>query len=71
MLKNLTATILKDLRDELYQLRNELVKSGIVNNNGQYEGFTDSFRRNHYINIQDIIGTANTVNAANNNEIYR
>lgn len=60
---------IKDLRDELYQLRNELVKSGIVNNNGQYEGFTDSFRRNHYINIQEMIGTANTVNAANNNEI--
>ena len=68
-MKKLYGDDIKDLRDELYQLRNELVKSGLANNNGQYAGYSDLFKRNHYINIQDMIGIGSTVNAANNNEI--
>lgn len=68
-LKNLYGEDLKDLRDELYQLKNELVKNGLVNNNGQYEGYIDYFKRNHYVNEQNVLGTASTVSAANNNEI--
>lgn len=60
---------IKDVRDELYQLRNELVKNGYIKNLGQYEGFTDSFKRNSYINIQDRIGVANTLAATALNEI--
>ena len=68
-MKNAYGNDLKDLRDELYQLRNELIKSGLANNNGQYSGYIDTFKRNHYINIQDMIGIGNTINTANENEI--
>ena len=68
-LKNLYGEDLKDLRDELYQLKNELVKNGLVNNNGQYEGFIDYFKRNHYVNEQNLLGVASTVSATSNNEI--
>ena len=68
-MKKLYGDDIRDLRDELYQLRNELVKSGLANNNGQYSGYIDTFKRNHYINIQDMIGIGNTINTANENEI--
>ena len=68
-LKQTFGSDIQDLKDELYQLRNELLKGGYVNNNGQYAGFIDTFRRNHYINIQDSLGIANTSSAANMNEI--
>ena len=46
---------IQDIKDELYQLRNELVKKGVVDNNGQYAGFIDEFRRKDYKNIQEPI----------------
>ena len=60
---------IQDIRDELYQLRNELVKSGVVENNGQYAGYIDTFKRNHYINLQNSLGVANTSNTTANNQL--
>ena len=60
---------IRDIKDELYQLRNELSRNGIIENLGQYEGFTDRFRKNHYINEQELIGLASTVDVAERNEI--
>lgn len=50
-----TSTDISDLRDELYQLKNDLLKAGAIPNYGQYEGYIDTFKRNHYINLQDKI----------------
>ena len=44
-MKNIYGDELQNLKDEVYQLRNELVKSGMIEHNGQYDGFIDPFRR--------------------------
>lgn len=43
---------IKNLRDELYQMKSELVKNGLVKDNYSYHGFQDPFRTGHvkYIN---------------------
>lgn len=55
---------IRNLQDELYQLRNELVKGGMIENRGQYNGFIDTFKNNHYINMQNKLGIANTINTS-------
>lgn len=61
---------IRDLQDEFNQLRNELIKSGAIENKGQYNGYIDTFKRNKYINIQDLLGVADTLNTAGNNQIH-
>lgn len=60
---------IRDIKDELYQLRNELAKNGAIENIGQYEGFSDKFRKNHYVNEQELIGQASTIDVTEKNEI--
>lgn len=61
---------IRNLQDELYQLRNELVKGGMIENRGQYNGFIDTFKNNHYINMQNKLGIANTINTSDDDEIH-
>jgi len=60
---------IRDLKDELYQLRHELSKNGIIEDLGQYTGYHDNFRNNRYINVQDMVGIASTVETDKENEI--
>lgn len=69
-MKSVYGDSIRDLQDELYQLRNELVKNGMIENLGQYNGYIDTFKKDHYINIQDKIGVADMVNASGNNTIH-
>lgn len=46
---------IRDLRDELYQLKNELAKRGIVTNYNPYSGFQDAFRNNDPVYLKDPI----------------
>lgn len=68
-LKNISAEEVADLKDEVYQLKAELLKKGIIEDYGNYAGFTDPFRRKEYINIQDAVGTATTVGVKADNEV--
>lgn len=61
---------IRNLQDELYQLRNELIKGGMIENRGQYNGFIDTFKNNHYINMQNKLGIANTINTSDNDMIH-
>lgn len=61
---------IQNLQDELYQLRNELIKGGMIENLGQYNGYIDTFKNKHYINIQDALGTADSLNTSGNNQIH-
>ena len=49
---------LKDLRDELYMLRSELAKQGIITNTNPYEGFIDLFRDNDPVHLKDFLASA-------------
>lgn len=69
-MKNIYGDELQNLKDEVYQLRNELVKSGMIEHNGQYDGFIDPFRRKKYINLQDKLGTADTLTVSGKNKIH-
>lgn len=69
-MKNAYGSEIQNIKDELYQLRNELVKTGMIENNGQYSGYIDTFRKNHYINIQDELGIADFLGTTKNNEIH-
>lgn len=60
---------IKDVVDELYQMKNELIKKGLLDARGQYRGFVDAFKRNSYVNIQNEIGPASTAAASKNNEL--
>ncbi|MCY7865887.1 hypothetical protein MOB78_12415 [Bacillus spizizenii] len=44
---------IRDLRDELYQLKGELVKRGVVTNYNPYAGFQDAFRNNDPVYLKD------------------
>lgn len=44
---------ISDLRDEIYQLKNQLAKNGFVRNDGQYCGYHDLFRANKYVHESD------------------
>lgn len=59
-IKKLYGEDIQDLRDELYQLKNELMKSGLIKYDNQYEGFIDKFRSGKYENIQGLLGTASS-----------
>lgn len=61
---------IQNLKDELYQLRNELTKTGMIENRGQYGGFIDTFIKDHYVNIQDELGVGDTLGVTSNNEIH-
>lgn len=61
---------IQNLQDEFYQLRNELIKGGMIENLGQYNGYIDTFKNKHYINIQDKLGTADSLNTSGNNQIH-
>lgn len=69
-MKNTYGDELQNLKDEVYQLRNELVKSGMINNNGQYNGFIDPFRRKNYLNLQDKLGEADTLTVSGKDKIH-
>lgn len=49
---------IKDLKDELYQLKYQLAKSGFIQNDGQYYGYHDIFNSSNPIYEKDQIGTA-------------
>lgn len=36
---------IRDTRDEMYQIKSELVKSGLIADHNEYKGLTDSFKR--------------------------
>jgi hypothetical protein len=44
---------IRDLRDELYQLKGELVKRGIVTNYNPYSGFQDAFHNSDPVYLKD------------------
>ena len=44
---------ISDLRDEVYQLKNQLAKNGFVRNDGQYCGYHDLFRTHKYSHEAD------------------
>ncbi len=59
-LTNTTASLCKkykeeisDLRDEVYQLKNQLAKNGFIRNDGQYCGYHDLFRSHKYTHEAD------------------
>lgn len=48
---------LKEMRDELYQLKAELAKQGYIKQNHVYDGFYDAFKDNDIRYISEEIGT--------------
>lgn len=66
--KNTYNPEIQELRDELYQLRNELAKSGIVTRYKPYAGFYDSFRSSEPEHESEVIATA-VENSSNQYEI--
>lgn len=57
-IKNTYNNEIKELRDELYQLRYELAKSGIVTRYSPYAGFYDPFRTSEPEHVYDVVATA-------------
>lgn len=60
---------IKSLRDEVYQLKNQLAKNGFVRNDGQYTGFHDLFQSNRPVHEYKKIGDANIDGISDNNKI--
>lgn len=52
------ANDIKELRDEVYQLREELAKSGVVTGYKPYAGFYDLFREHQPMHEAEVIATA-------------
>ena len=48
-LRNKYKQEISDLRDEVYQLKNQLAKNGFIRNDGQYCGYHDLFKGNKYV----------------------
>lgn len=61
-------TEFRDLRDELYQLRMELAKAGVVTDYKPYAGYHDLFRTNAPVHEVDILATS-IEDSANHSEI--
>lgn len=59
-MKDAYGSDIRDLRDELYQMKNQLAKGGFVRNDGQYEGFHDLFQASKPVHEADLICTAST-----------
>lgn len=51
---------IKSLRDELYQMKSELAKAGMIKTVECYNGFIDPFKVNHERYIKDVITTTST-----------
>lgn len=60
---------LSDLRDEVYQLKNQLAGSGFIRNDGQYCGYHDLFRKNDWKHEYQKLGDVSTVDVENPNQI--
>lgn len=52
---------IKNLRDELYQMKSELVKNGLVKDNYSYHGFQDPFRAGNIKYIDEAVTRGATV----------
>ena len=55
---------LKEMRDELYQLKAELAKQGYIKQNHVYDGFYDAFRKDDIRYISEEIGTVSNAENA-------
>lgn len=51
----ISANEIKNLRDELYQMKNELIKNGLIRDSYSYSGFQDPFRNGAIKYIDDVI----------------
>lgn len=60
-ISRINADEIKNLRDELYQMKSELVKNGLVKDNYSYHGFQDPFRIGHVKYIDQPITRGATV----------
>lgn len=69
-MKQVYNDMFRDMQDELYQLRNELIKSGSIEDRGEYNGYIDVFKRNRYINIQNEVCNADTMNTSKDSELH-
>lgn len=56
-IRNVYSNEIRNLRDELYQLKNELIKKGIVTNYNSYSGFHDAFRSTDPVYMKDPLTT--------------
>ena len=68
-MKNCYGDDIKDLRDELYQLKNQLAKGGFVRNDGQYKGFHDLFQAKHPVHEDQMLCEASTERVSTLNQI--
>lgn len=60
---------LKEVRDELYQLKAELAKQGLIKQNHVYDGFYDAFRNGEIRYIDDEVAKVNGEHGANNSTV--
>ena len=58
---------IRNLKDELYQLKNQLVKTGAIKDSNVYNGFIDSFIADHQ---KHIISTGVKVESVSGNSIF-
>ena len=57
-IKNQYGNELQNLRDELYELRQELAKSGFIEDRGEYVGYIDTFRANASKHMDGLLAMA-------------
>ncbi len=60
---------ISDLRDEVYQLKNQLAKNGFIRNDGQYCGYHDLFRTHKYSHEADKLCDVSTTGLTGMNKI--
>lgn len=65
-MKKIYKAEVEDLRDELYQLKNQLARGGFVRDDGQYMGFHDLFSSRKTVHEAELLGTGSTVGVGNN-----
>lgn len=63
-------TELRNLMDELYSLRQELSKKGIIEDRGEYVGYTDIFRTNSVKHMDTVIAEAVPVETSNRDGLF-
>lgn len=63
-------TELQNLMDELYSLRQELSKKGIIEDRGEYVGYTDIFRTNSTKHINSVIAEGIPVESSDRDELF-
>ena len=51
----ITGDEIQNLRDELYQMKNELIKNGLIRDNYSYNGFQDPFREGSIKYINEVV----------------